>query len=191
MLQFRNDINFLFEIGTLRRTARTWNQFYGNDVANVAEHTMRACWIAAILAKHEGVENVGHIFKLILVHDIGEIRSADTHYVSKQYVDRHEDKAIADTFKNVSIGEEFIALWHEAEGRETIESKIMKDADTLDPDLEIMEKMYEGHKISEIRKEDRLTNINAKLFTETAKKMQREIYECNPHEWHLLAKEWK
>jgi hypothetical protein len=67
----------------------------------------------------------------------------------------------------------------------------MKDADTLDPDLEIMEKMYEWFKISEIRKEDRLTNINAKLFTETAKKLQREIYECNPHEWHLLAKEWK
>ncbi len=190
-MQFQNDINFLFEIGTLRRIARTWNQFYGNDVANVAEHTIRVCWIASILAKYEGVENLWHIFKLVLVHDIGEIRSADTHYLSKQYVDRHEDRAIADTFKNVPIGEEFIKLWHEAESRETIEAKIMKDADTLDPDLEIMEKMYDGFKISEIRKEDRLTNINAKLFTETAKKMQREIYECNPHEWHLLAKDWK
>lgn len=140
-----------------------------------------------ILAKHEWVENLGHILKLVLVHDIGEIRSADLHYFSKQYVTRNEEKAIQDTFGKVNIGEEFIALWHEAEARETIEAKIMKDADTLDPDFEIMEKLYDGSKIAEIRKEDRLTNINAKLFTETAKKLQREIYECNPHEWHLLA----
>lgn len=186
-MQFQNDINFLFEIGTLRRTARTWNQFFGNDVANVAEHTIRMSRIAMILAKHEWVTNLWHILKLVLVHDVGEIRSTDLHYFSKQYVVRNEEKAIQDTFGKVNIGEEFIALWHEAEGRETIESKIMKDADTLDPDFEIMEKMYEGHKIAEIRKEDRLNRINATLFTETAKKLQREIYESNPHEWHLLA----
>lgn len=186
-MQFQNDINFLFEIGTLRRCARTWNQFFGNDVANVAEHTIRMSRIAMILAKHEWVTNLWHILKLVLVHDIGEIRSTDLHYFSKQYVTRNEEKAIQDTFGKVNIGEEFIALWHEAEARETIESKIMKDADTLDPDFEIMEKLYDGSKIAEIRKEDRLTRINTTFFTETAKKLQKELYQSNPHEWHLLA----
>ena len=37
-------------------------------------------------------------------------------------------------------------------------------------------------------KENRLVNTNKKLNTQTAKKLQQEIYECNPHNWHFLSK---
>lgn len=49
----QKDIDFLFEIGSLRSIARTWNEFLGKDVANVAEHTIRVAWIALTLAKYE------------------------------------------------------------------------------------------------------------------------------------------
>ena len=188
MPKFDWDINFLFEIGTLRRVARTWNEFFWNDVANVADHTLRVVWIAMIIAKHEKVDNIGHILKLALVHDISEIRCVDVHYISRQYVVRHEDKAINDTFENTVIWNEFIKLWKEVEEKSTIEAKIVKDADNLDVDMEIVEKIYEGFKIWDMWKENRLKVVNTKLFTKTAKEMQKEIYDSNPHNWHIQNK---
>jgi putative hydrolase of HD superfamily len=99
MFQFKNDIDFLFEIGTLRRIARTWNQFFGTEVANDTEHTFRVAWIALILAKHENVENTGHILELALIHDIGEIRTGDVNYLSRQYTSSDEEQAVHDTFE--------------------------------------------------------------------------------------------
>jgi hypothetical protein len=73
------------------------------------------------------------------------------------------------------------------EERETRESRVVKDADSLDVDLEIVEKMYEGFEIGKMLKAHRIENVRQKLFTETAKQIQREIYESNPHDWHFLS----
>jgi hypothetical protein len=37
-------------------------------------------------------------------------------------------------------------------------------------------------------KDNRLKVVNTKLFTDTAKLMQKEIYDSNPHHWHILSK---
>lgn len=41
-----NDINFLFEIGSLRNMQRGWRQHLGMDCANVHDHTIRVIWLA-------------------------------------------------------------------------------------------------------------------------------------------------
>jgi len=46
----KRDVEFLFEVGTLRLIDRTWRQFGGANFANVAEHTFRVMWIAALIA---------------------------------------------------------------------------------------------------------------------------------------------
>ncbi len=52
-MNLKEDIKFLYEVGTLRYVDRTWKQTFGVPVANVTEHTFRVMWIAQIIAKHE------------------------------------------------------------------------------------------------------------------------------------------
>ena len=79
---------------------------------------------------------------MALVHDISEIRSVDTEYISRQYTTRHEEEAVRDTLGGTCLQDYYMALAEEVEARETIESKIVKDADTLDCDFEIREMLY-------------------------------------------------
>jgi len=124
---------------------------------------------------------------LALVHDISEIRSVDVHYLTRQYVSRHEDQAVQDTFSSSSIGDEFVALWKEMSEKETLEAKIVKDADILDTNFELVEKMYEGHKVAEAWKDECLAVGEKKLFTDSAKQMQIEVWHSNPHARHLFS----
>src|SRR6185369_12794021 len=99
----------------------------------------RVAWIALTLAKHEGVEDNEKILKLALMHDIAESRTGDVNYLTRQYTKRDEIKA----FKDLSFGtiheSEISELSKEYEERKSIESKIVKDADTLDVELELRE----------------------------------------------------
>lgn len=185
-MSLSNDLDFLYEIGALRRIQRTWSQFLGKDVANVSEHIFRVIWIALIIAKNEKVENTEKIIKMALVHDISESRTGDTHYVSRLYVKRFEEDSIEATMENISIKEEFLTLWKESETRETIESRIVKDADNLDVDIELMEITYTGNEVAKTFKQRRL-NIREKFYTETAKKLFDLTVNSNPHTWHLNA----
>ena len=68
------DIDFLFELGTLRNTQRAWRQHLGVDCASVLEHTIRVAWLALILARREGIKDEEKVLKMALVHDVGEAR---------------------------------------------------------------------------------------------------------------------
>lgn len=185
--KFTKDLDFLYEIGSLRHLVRTWTQFVRSDVANISEHLYRVTWIALIIAKHEKVKTTDKIIKMALVHDISESRTGDVHYMSRQYVDRHEELAIEDILKGTSLGEEFIQLWHEYENRETIEAKIVKDADNLDPDLELNELPIDKRLRTGFQK-IRAEAVQKHFFTKTGKQMWQEIQKSNPHHWHLAGR---
>ena len=184
----KRDLEFFYEMGCLRFLQRTWKQFLGPNVQNITEHTFRVMWIALTLAKHEGVKNYEKILKMALVHDIAESRGAEVNYISRQYVDRHEEMAVSEILKETSLGEEFIEIWHEYEKRECTEAKIIKDADTLDIDLELLEQEATGHRLKSIWKQQRDEMVYNKLFTQSAKNFWKEIYNSNPHDWHLNAR---
>ena len=126
--------------------------------------------------------------KLALVHDISEIRTGDTNYISRQYTTRNEEKAIMDILEGTTLEHEFLDLWKEMEAKDTPASQIVKDADTLDVDLEIVENIYMGKHISQMLKAHRIENVQAKIYTKTAREMQKQIYTSNPHDWHFLSK---
>jgi putative hydrolase of HD superfamily len=182
------DLEFLYEIGCLRHIQRTWKQFLNPDFASLSDHLLRVVWIALILAKYEGVKDTSKLLKMALVHDLSESRSVDSHYVSRQYVDRHEHEAINDTLQGTSVYEEFLAIWEEYEQRDCLEAKIVKDADSLDVDLELKEQEYRGLKLGPDTYEGRKYVAGTKLYTETAKKFWELIQSSNPNDWHLRGK---
>lgn len=182
------DLEFLYEIGCLRHIQRTWKQFLNPDFENLSEHLLRVLWIALILAKYEGVTDTEKIMKMAIAHDLSESRSVDSHYISRQYVDRHEHEAISDTLSGTSIADEILAIWEEYEKRDCIEAKIVKDADSLDVDLELKEQEYRGLKLGADTLEGRRFVAEAKLYTDSAKKFWHMIQDSNPNDWHLRGK---
>lgn len=181
------DLNFLYEMGCLRFVQRTWKYFQNPDFANVSEHIFRVMWIALVLAKYEKCSETDTIMKMVLVHDIPEIRTNDVNYLSRLYVDRHEEKALHDQLAQSVLGEEFEAIWHAYEKRDSLAAKIVKDADNLDVDMELQEQAAKGVQLAFQWKEMRQRVAAEKLYTETAKKMVAEIKSSNPHDWHVQA----
>ena len=181
----KRDLEFIYEISCLRFIQRTWKRFLNADFQNLTEHTLRVCWIAIIVAKHEGIKNIEKIIKMALVHDIVESRSGDVDYLSRQYVNRNEEKAIEDMLKGTVFSEEFISLWKECEEKKTIEARIIKDADLIDVDLELKEQKERGHTLGKNWEEMRRHVSEKKYYTKSAKKIWKAIQTSNPHDWHL------
>lgn len=182
------DLEFMFEMGTLRYLDRTWVQFLRQNVASVAEHIFRVIWIALVIAKHEKVTDTDRIVKMALVHDISESRTGDTHYISRQYVTQDEKLAITDVLHKTILKDEFLSLWKEYEERKTIESKIVKDADNLDVDLELHEQPLVDPELRKSWQPIRSKAVYNKLYTKTAKRFWRQIQSSNPHDWHRLGR---
>ncbi|MBL7147568.1 MAG: HD domain-containing protein [Nanoarchaeota archaeon] len=190
----KKDIELLYEIGCLRHIPRAWKQFLNSDFANLSEHIFRVIWIAMVIAKHENAD-VFKVMKMALVHDIPESRTGDAHYMWTLHSTRDEDKALIGMIGDTSL-KELISLHEEYKKRETKESKIVKDADNLDVDLELQEQYVKGNKLKKTWKELR-ERVYELLFTETAKKLWKEIQESDPHSWHTTGSnkftdgEWK
>lgn len=179
------DTNFLFEMGNIRYIDRMWRRLYSKDFANLAEHHFRTLWIAMVIASHEQGADLGKVAKLALVHDIAESRTGDVDYLSRQYVERHEELAINDMLAGTILEEEFIQLWKEYEQRDSIESKIVKDADNLDVDFELAEQAVNGNPLEKLWKDNRNFVAKEKLYTATAKEMYEQLAKSDPHKWHL------
>lgn len=184
----RRDVEFLFEMGSLRFMERMWRRFLHDDFANLAEHHFRVFWIAMIIAAHEKGVDTGKIAKLALLHDIAESRTGDVDYLARQYVKRNEELGIQDMLSETSIEKEFYDLFQEYEERQTLESKIVKDADNLDVDFELAEQAAVGSKLKDLKHEMRQTVAQTKLYTKTAKKIYDELQNANPHDWHYNAR---
>ncbi len=184
----KRDLEFLFEIGTLRRLKRVWTQFLNPDAANNAEHLFRVAWIALTIAKKEKVNDHEKILKLALVHDIPETRTGDLHYLSRQYATRNEFLAMEDIFEETVHKDEMMELFKEYEERKSIESKIVKDADNIDCELELAEMKDTGYSLGKIWSKSRKEHLYPKLYTKTAKELYNAIAVANPHDWHLLSK---
>lgn len=176
------DIEFIFEVGTMRHISRTWSQFGGLNFANLAEHTLRVMWISTLIAKYEKA-NIGKVLKLSLVHDLGETRVGDAHHLAKIYTQRNEDKAIEHSLFNTVVEKDLHELWNEYKKKKSLESKIVKDADNLDCDFELQEIMYAGAKMNNglvhVRK-----SVYKEFFTETAKKFYKKLKKTNPNDWY-------
>ena len=181
----RRDVQLLYEVGTLRHLPRAWQQFGGVDFANVAEHSFRVAWIALILAREEGAD-VGRAVQMALIHDLEESRTGDRNYVSRRYSSTNEIDAVSHSVRGTSVREHVLELFQEYEERQTLTSRIVKDADNLDCDLELAERSACGYRLSEVLRRTRRA-VYEQLHTETARRIFRTIEHLDPNSWHVLG----
>lgn len=183
------DLEFLYEVGSLRNIPRAWIQHLATECASTLEHTIRVVFLAILIARKEKVRNEEKVIKMALVHDIVEARTADLAYVHKVYTHSDEARAARDLFHG-TVFSDLEEILKEYEKRSSIEAKIVKDADNLDIDLELRELMERGNQVAVKKQKLRKLVRNKKLYTKTAKKLWDEIQKSDPSSWHLSANKW-
>jgi len=186
----QRDIEFLFEIGTLKNMDRGWKQHYAMDCASDLEHSFRVALIALILARREGVADEGKILKMALIHDLAETRVSDLSYIQKVYVHADEERAAHDLFEKTSLQDLNETILKEYEGRKTLEAKIVKDADNLDIDIELKEFEERGSQLPAKLAGSRKMVRDEKLYTKSAKEFWDDLQRSDVASWHLTANKW-
>lgn len=186
----KRDIEFLYEIGSMRNIQRGWRQHLGMDCANVLDHTVRVQWLALIIARMEGCKNEEKILKMALMHDMGETRTSDLSYVQKVYTTDNEDQAVSDMTKDTSLTDFYTYIIKDYEARTSIESKIVKDADNLDVDLELKELEERGSQMPKKWAVHRKMVRDEKLYTDSAKKLWDNLSKVDVGQWHLDTNKW-
>jgi putative hydrolase of HD superfamily len=187
----KRDIDFLFEMGSLRNMPRAWQQLLSGRAENVPEHVFRMALIAWTIAAAEEAD-VGKVLKMCMLHDLSESRTTDIAFMHRDYVTRNEELAEKHIFEQTTLEKEAHELLREYAERKTLEAKIVKDADNLEVDFELTElskigdtaarSMYVQHR-PEVR--------TKKLYTKTAKKMWDELRKTDPNHWHeALTYKW-
>ena len=125
-------INFLFEVGMLKKTPLSGYQFLVSGHESVAEHSFRTAIIGYLLSLQEPEANSQKITLMCLFHDLPEARTGDQNYVNKKYVRVDEDRAMKDLARDLPFGDEIISLAREFNKGESLEACISRDADQLD-----------------------------------------------------------
>jgi putative hydrolase of HD superfamily len=187
----KRDIDFLFEVGGLKKVPRAWQQILNGKVSNVAEHIFRTTLIAWIIAAEEKAD-VSKVLRICLVHDVAESRTTDIAFMHRDYVTRHERLAEEHIFKDTTLEKDALGLLSEYDKRESLEARIVKDADNLEVDLELRELAKMGDPSAMAMRRDHRPHVRAKkLYTKTAKKMWDEIQKSDPDHWHqALTNKW-
>ena len=180
-------INFLFEVGMLKKTPRTGYQFLGSGKESVAEHTFRMTIIGYLLSLQEPKADSMKTTLMCLFHDLHEARTGDHNYVNKRYVRIDEEKAVHDLAKGLPFRDKIVSLTREfAEGK-SLEACISRDADQLDLILSLKEQQDFGNPYAR----EWIHYALKRLQSEAARSMAQEILETDSTEWWFEKKtEW-
>ena len=142
-------INFLFEVGMLKKTPRTGYQFLGSGQESVAEHSFRTALIGYILSLSEPHADIQKTLLMCLFHDLHEARTGDHNYVNKKYVHVDEGRAVQDLAGRIPFGEEIKSITSEFNNGESLEAMISRDADQLDLIFELKAQKDLGNNYAE------------------------------------------
>jgi putative hydrolase of HD superfamily len=137
-------VDFLFEVGMLKRTPRSGWQFLGAGSETVAEHVFRMTMIAYVLARLDGTVDADKVLRMALVHDLPETRTGDLNYVNQKYVVADEERAAAEQTAGLPFGEELRELLAEYRAEQSAEAILAHDADQLAMLLELKEHIDSG-----------------------------------------------
>jgi len=181
----RNTVNFLFEVGILKKVPRSGYQFLGTGSESVADHSFRVAVIAYLLAKRDPEADVQKAVLMGLFHDLPEARTGDHNYVNKRYVTANEDKAVNDFTHKISVGPEISDLIHEFNARQSLEAQLVYDADQLDFIFELKRQQDLGNRSAS----EWLSYSVKRLTSNFAKKLADEILKTDSSEWWFTKQE--
>ncbi|SPD76158.1 HD domain protein [uncultured Desulfobacterium sp.] len=172
-------VEFLFEVGMLKKTPRTGYQFLGSGGESVADHSFRTAVIGYALASRLPNADRMKVVLMCLFHDFPEARTGDHNYVNKKYVTADEKRALRDQLKDLPFAREVIRLADEFNEDKTLEAQLARDADQLDLILELKEQLDFGNPNAK----DWLNFALERLVMEDAKEMAGEIMETDCTSW--------
>jgi putative hydrolase of HD superfamily len=175
----KRTVEFLFEVGMLKKTPRTGYQFLGSGGESVADHSFRTAVIGYVIASQEPEADRSKVVLMCLFHDFPEARTGDHNYVNKRYVKTDEERAVSDQVRGLLFGDEIMDLIREFNFCDTLEANLAKDADQLDLLLELKEQLDSGNPNAE----EWLTYAVQRLVTEIGKKIAQEILTTHSTEW--------
>ena len=172
-------VEFLFEVGMLKRTPRSGWQFLGTGSESVAEHVYRTTMIAFVLARLDGTVDTEKVLRLALAHDLPEARTGDLNYVNQKYVTADEERAADDMARGLPFGEELRELVAEYREEASSEAVLVHDADQLEMLLELKEKLDSGCQAAD----DWTPFLLRRLRTDTAKELAEKILAGDSASW--------
>jgi putative hydrolase of HD superfamily len=163
-------VRFLFEVGHLKRVARSgWWMAGIERPESVADHSFRCAWIGYLLARRDGRADVGRVVLMCLCNDLHEARINDLHKVGQAYLDygAAETRAFRDQADSVPEGAELADLHREFQAGETREARLARDADRLECAFQAREYLAAGCSACE----EWLTNTEPALATEVGRQL--------------------
>ncbi len=172
-------VDFLYEVGILAKTPRSWSAFLGSGQQSVAEHINRVVYIGFCLGHINGKVDVGRIVQMCQFHDITESRISDLNYVHQKYTERLEEKAEKDLVDSLPFGNKIGELLHEYHERTTYESQLAKDADNLEFLISLKEQIDIGNE----RARTWVKSTISRLKTDEAKDLAEKILNIESDHW--------
>lgn len=179
--------DFLFEAGMLRLVPRSGFAFLGTGSENVAEHSYRATVIGFILAKMAGAD-ICKVMLLCLFHDLHEARTGDFNYVNHRYNSANAKQALTDALKDTGLSEFVMQLFAEFCAKQSMESRLAKDADQIDLLCNLRTELAKGNQSA--RKW--IDSAVQRLLTPEGKKLAQAVLRADPNKWwqHNIEDSW-
>ena len=183
--ELKSITDFIYEVGILSRTPRSGLWFLGTGKQSVAEHLLRTSYITYCLCYLTPKANRERAILMAMVHDLGEARTSDLNYIHQRYGRLAEDRAVADIAKTVPFGKDLQKLYLEEQAKETLESRLVKDADQIEW-------------LATMREEETKGNIKARAWSKIAfkrikttagKKIGKLILATHPDDWWFDKKD--
>lgn len=183
MAKFKKIVNFFFELTDLKRIPRSgWRNIGIENPDSVAEHALITAQIAYVVGKMEKV-NAERAALIALFHDNGEARIGDENVIAKLYSgankDQAEKKAFFDQIKDLPGEKEIKEISEEWGRKETPESIVARDADTLEAAIQAKCYLDSGNKLAELW----IKWYKSRVKTKSAKKIIEAIEKTNMDEW--------
>lgn len=173
--------NFLFEVGMLAHTPRSGFHFLRSNKQSVAEHINRVAYIGYTLAMLEDDDSVdpARVMKMCLLHDLAETRTSDLNWMNQKYVESNEAQAVDDLIADLPFADDIKKTIETYEERKSMESKLAKDADSLELLLTLKEMIDIGNK----KAETWLPSLLKRLLTDSGRELAKEILKTESDDW--------
>ncbi len=180
---YKQVADFVYETCIHSKTPRSGLWFLGSGSQSIAEHLFHTAMIAYALSHLEPKADKHKMVLMALLHDIGEGRTSDHNYVHQRYGRLAEAEAVKDIARGVPFGAEIEGLFKEEQERETLEARLVKDADNLEW-------------ITTLRGEEVKGNDKAREWAEIAlkrlktgpgKKLGKMLMKTHPDAWWYSA----
>lgn len=180
-------VNFLYEVGTMRKLMRIHRQtLLTDDLSDsIASHSYRVTLISWFLAKAEGADPYKTVM-MALLHDVGEARSNDHNWLHKRYVKVFEEEVTSEQLGDLPFPDlkEFV---DEYSARKSLEALLAKDADLLDQLLLLREYEWNGNREAGLwlwGEDKKGTSEHLKrIQSKTAQELGKLIFTVAPSDW--------